>query len=170
MNWETTIMPVIISTAVCAAAVAAIANVIVAIMNNTRLKIIENDKYSAELTHYRLEKLYIILEEIISIPKPISEIIIYTTEQVTSDYTYYKLVNEKYLIVKPFLENDFYEKLDLINTKINELKRKAFDERFLFQDKGWETDTYKDLFFTFRYFENQIINVIQDQISRLLRH
>jgi hypothetical protein len=57
MDWST-LSPVLISTAVFAAAVGAIANVIVALMNNRRLKKIEKEKTMTEIQKYRYIQLY----------------------------------------------------------------------------------------------------------------
>jgi len=61
--WNT-LSSILISTAVIAAALAAIANVIVALMNNARLRSIDKDKRKSELIQYRYTKLYSVLQDI----------------------------------------------------------------------------------------------------------
>jgi len=63
MNWET-LSPILVSVGVFAAAIAAVASVIVAKMNNNYLRSLENDKRKSELIQYRYTKLYSILEDI----------------------------------------------------------------------------------------------------------
>ena len=56
MNWET-LCPILVSVGVFAAAIAAIASVIVAKMNNNYLCSLENDKRKSELIQYRYTKI-----------------------------------------------------------------------------------------------------------------
>ena len=63
MMWEN-LSSVLISTAVIAATLAAITNVIVALMNNARLRSDSRKKHKNELMQYRCMKLYSILEDI----------------------------------------------------------------------------------------------------------
>ncbi len=55
---------VLLNTAVIAAALAAIANVIIALMNNRRLRSIDNDKRRSGLIQYRYAQLFSILEAV----------------------------------------------------------------------------------------------------------
>jgi hypothetical protein len=60
MNWEI-VSTTLISTAVFAAAIAAIANVVIAIMSNNRLRVIERKHKMTEIEKYRYTHLYDII-------------------------------------------------------------------------------------------------------------
>lgn len=110
MNWGT-LSPIIISTTVCAAAVSAIANFVVALMSNHLLKTIEKNKHLNELTHYRYSKLHSLLEDLekehgfVNYPDDISRTFQESLEKRVRFVAIYKLS-------RPLLKDKFRKQLD----------------------------------------------------------
>lgn len=100
MNWS-----VIISAAVVASIVSAIASIIVASINNQRLNKIEKEKRIFEWANYRFTKLYNILERLEALHGFTITLNDYDKTFQDAIFTRLKLV-ELYILTKPFLENE----------------------------------------------------------------
>lgn len=102
---------VILTTAVFAALITSIANVIISLINNHRLKKIEENKQMNEIDKYRYSRLY---ELVINWHKYDSKV----EGTTASEIAFYKLLNlfmddsRRYEIAKPLLDKCYIENLE----------------------------------------------------------
>lgn len=120
MDSSTFVNTVIFTATVFAALLSSIANIIISLMNNRRLKKIEKQKRMNEIDKYRYSRLY--------------ELVLnwtdYDTEvkgETASEIAFYKLLNlfmddsRRYEFAKPLLEKSFIEPLELKKAECKEL-------------------------------------------------
>lgn len=165
MFWSE-IFPVFLSTAVIAAALAAIANIIVTLLNNSRLKSIEKDKHINELVYYRYTKLYNYHEEIQSIEKPSAKDLIDDNESgALRENEYYQLVARKYILIKPLLEKEVREPVEKLHAKI------IADKVNIIKNKdNLKVEDYSDLLPNIIMFEQVLTDCITEQLERLIHN
>lgn len=115
MDAKTFFNTVILTAAVFAALITSIANIIISLVNNHRLKKIENKKQMNEIDKYRYSRLY---ELILNWHKYDSEV----KGETAAEIAFYKLLNlfmddlGRYEMAKPLLDGCYIEKLE--NKKI----------------------------------------------------
>lgn len=121
MDWKTaweTIPTIVISTSVITAALAAIVNVIIALMNNRKLKIIENTKKMTEIQKYRYTNLFELIKGWHSYDSIYSG---ETSEQIIAN----RLLNAplddigRFNIARPLLNPRYINELDEIANEVN---------------------------------------------------
>ena len=155
----------LITAGVITAAIAMIANVIVALMNNARLKSIERDKFSRELVHYRYTTLYDILTDLeggytfITYPKDIGR---------TYQEAWEK--REKYLSLykksRPLLDQKFRKILDAAAMK-EESEYKKASKLFMERNTGVQIADLLPWGEVVKYFVHTLSEQIQEQIIHL---
>lgn len=174
MQSETSLfVPVIISSAVFAALITSITNMIISLLNNRRLKIIEKQKKSGEIDKYRYSRLY---EMLLNWHQYTSEFKGESTEETAVR----RLANEfldnagRYDIVRPLLDKQYIMELDEIRKKgnalANELVRFGQDKEE--KSKEENMDDYQEI--KMRYFKigiefaDKLKKVINEQLEELL--
>ena len=120
MNWSV-LSPIFVSTAVVAAVLGAIANIVISLMNNMRLKTIEANKRSNEINTYRYTQLCTILQGWIISCAEIDFIADKDEEPTEKEQVDYlnkavELLKQIYEFAKPFVElnlwGDFENRLE----------------------------------------------------------
>lgn len=165
MNWDM-ISPIVISVGVVAAAIAAIANVIVALMNNIRLKAIEKDKRISELIQYRYTKLYSLLEDL----EREHGFIVYIDEpNKTLSEVLEKRIRfiEIYKLSKPLINNDLRKNLDVSALSEQELWKPLLAGLMPDNTKLIENDLHTYVK-SINAFHDELGKAITAQISNLL--
>lgn len=120
MDSSTFVNTVIFTATVFAALLSSIANIIISLINNRRLKRIEKQKQMNEIDKYRYSRLY---ELVLNWYDYDTE----TTGDTASEIAFYKLLNlfmddsRRYEFAKPLLDKCFVEPLELKKTECNEL-------------------------------------------------
>ena len=113
MTWN-----VVLTSAVVAAALAAIANVLVAILNNRRLKTLSQKERIDALVRYRYTKLFSILEEIeinaLDAPdyNPFSKDA--SKELIEIIHKHFLFIRKKWMLVKPLVGSMYRENIDVL--------------------------------------------------------
>lgn len=117
------ILYIVLTSTVIASLVTYVINIIIAIMNNHRLKIIENDKRANELTTFRYTQLYEMLLKWDDFTSPINNKPITNVDRYVSD----RLVNDyiddqrRLQIISPLLDDVYMENLSALNDNANSL-------------------------------------------------
>lgn len=117
---------VILTAVVFAALITSLANIVISVINNSRLKNIEKQKQVSEIDKYRYSKLY---ELIVNWHKYDSA----TMGDTASEIANYKLLNlfmddsGRYEIAKPLLDKTFIKKLEKAKLKCEELLNDLVD-------------------------------------------
>ena len=117
---------VILTAVVFAALITSLANIVISVINNNRLKKIEKQKQVSEIDKYRYSKLY---ELIVNWHKYDSA----TMGDTASEITNYKLLNlfmddlGRYEIAKPLLDKNFIKKIEKAKLKCEELLNDLVD-------------------------------------------
>jgi hypothetical protein len=169
-NASNTILPVIISVGVVAAAIAAIANVIVALMNNKRLKGIEKDKKMTEIQKYRYTQLYEIIKHWYDFDTDI-DVAEKSEGEIASIRLMHKPLDHKgrWDIVKPLLNpkftngiDDMVEKVDELLLKFVKLSKEKEEKEEIVDNARWDYSSCGEKF------GKMIRNAINNQLQELL--
>jgi len=165
--WEN-ISPVLISVGVISAALAAIANVVVSVMNNRRLKAIEKDKRMTEIQKYRYTNLYNIVKNWEA----------YSTKfegETAGEIALHRLVNmpldniSRYDIIKPLLNPIYILVLDEVADEIHHLLGKLVE---LETEDGEHLEDFNDVRHKYNNagekFRKMLRNAIYEQLKELL--
>lgn len=167
MEWNT-FTSVFISSAVAAAAVAAIANVVVSILNNRRLKAIEVDKRNNELIQYRYTKLYALLEKIKSFERPTAGLALSNETrgkfiQMRSDL-YNNLTNE-YKLAKPLIDKEVRIAVEELNKQIVKILASVIES-----DNNLPIGEHKKVLILIINYESELEKCIIQQLEMLLQN
>lgn len=166
---------VILTSVVIGSAITSITNIIILIINNYRLKNVENKRVKNEINTYRYTKLYEISIHWIEMNTKID-----THNKTISEIANDRLVNgfiddyRKFEIIAPLLDNRYREKLTDISTNgLNYLNMLIEVENAL-DDKEDERlrNQHRDLFCEFKkisvQFTTELKSALQKQLDELL--
>jgi len=168
-NWDTILNSVIITAGVFAALITAIANIVISIINNGRLKGIEKKKELNEIDKYRYSRLY---ELILNWHKYDSQYTGNTPSEIASS----RLVNlfldnsGRYEIAKPLLDAKYIDELDDIFEKGNHLLKKLLDAENPDGSHTKEFNAIKNEYFDVGgEFSDKLKAAINEQLKTLLK-
>lgn len=160
---------VILTAAVFAALITSIANVIISLINNHRLKKIEDQKKINEIDKYRYSRLY---ELIINWHKYDSEV----KGETASEIAFYKLINlfmddsGRYEIAKPLFDKYYIENLENKKIECEELLRSLIEAEVPDGTHTKDFQIIKEKYFASgKEFSELLKNAINSQLESLLR-
>lgn len=160
------IVTIIISSGILVTALTGIFNLATQVNSNKVLKQIEKSKYQNEITHYRYVQLHAFLQSITQMSNTTFDIseqgLPKTVNAVTERFG---LIKNKYIAIKPLLEDSFYKSLDEIIEKENTMSNAMVEQIYEKEDNNVEL---KDLLQVRLEFEQTLINNVQDQLSTIL--
>lgn len=169
MSMSTFVNTVILTTAVFAALITSIANIIISLINNHRLKSIEKQKQMNEIDKYRYSRLY--------------ELVLnwhnYDSDQrgeTASEIAFYRLLNlfmddsGRYEIAKPLLDKCFIEELEAKKVECEELLHALVEAEAPDGTHSKEFPTIKQQYFeSGSEFSKMLKETINSQLELLLR-
>lgn len=167
-NENNILTTVILSSAVFAALISSLSNLIISLINNRRLKVIEKQKNMTEIDKYRYTKLY---EMLFNWYKYDSEI----HGENPGEIAYYRLLDRflendtRYEIIRPLLDEHFVVELDEIRVEVNKLLNDLIDAE---KPNGTHTDDFPNISDKYMkngmMFSNKLKDVIYQQLKMLL--
>lgn len=164
LNWQT-FFPVLLSVGVVSAAIAAIANVIVTLLNNTRLKALEKDKRISELIQYRYVKLYGILEEICQLEALSYDISDeHIKETIHNVENRFGVIKKKCDLAKPLIQDSYIVKLNANLAKEQALSQHVIEHVYT----NASNFGIRDLLMIRAETESLLVEAIQNQLASLL--
>lgn len=168
MNLNGIFNTVILTAVVFAALITSIANIIISLMNNHRLKKLDKQKQMNEIDKYRYSKLY---ELILNWHKYDAE----QSGETAGEIAFYRLLNlfmddsGRYEIAKPLLDKCYIKELEVKRIEAQKLLHDLIDAESPDGTRSDEFPTIRKMYFKIGMEFNEMLKIaINNQLDKLL--
>lgn len=170
------IITILLTSAVMASLVTSLANIVIAVFNNRRLKSIEKEKQKNELTTYRYTHLFDMLLKWEEYDTPFE-----TRDKSPSQIARDRILNSffdshrRFEIVSPFLDENYKKGIFQLYKKGEELLNKLFEIEFALEKKSCDKlrEEHEKLFKEFidisTKYTTEIKTAVRSQYEQLLK-